>query len=87
MHQTTATLIGWIIDAAREGRYCHGNGAIYCIVDRVGNHQVIDLNGGMFGTMTLVSQPNPVEPHVSISTATNLEDFLSRHYLMDNSLS
>jgi hypothetical protein len=54
MSDHTAKLIQEVIEAAREGRYCHGNGSIYCIVDRMGDKKngwmgssnwVIDLNG------------------------------------------
>lgn len=61
-----------VINAAANGRYCHGNGAQWCIVDVQGNNLCIDTISGK----TEFVAPNPVAPHTDMVTARNLEQFL-----------
>ena len=61
-----------VINAAKSGRYCHGNAAQWHIVDVQGNSLCIDTISGK----TEVVTPNPVAPHICLTTARNLEQLL-----------
>lgn len=61
-----------VIKAAAGGRYCHGNGALWCIVDVHGNNVCIDTTTGKIHMVA----PNSIAPHTDMVTARNLEQFL-----------
>jgi hypothetical protein len=61
-----------VLQAAAGGRFCHGNGAQWCVVDKMGNSVVIDTQAG---TVTRTAR-NPIEPHSSNTVVRMLEDFL-----------
>lgn len=76
-----------VINAAREGHYCHGNGAIWCIVEKTwdGQFRNVVINtaevnrfDGKLGYKQYVDTANPVLPHKAETTANNLEAFLDR---------
>jgi len=81
-----AGLFEQVISAAKEGRYCHGNGAQWCIVEKTYNGQyknvVIDTSArnfdGNIGTKVYVDTPNPVAPYQADTTVNNLEQYLDR---------
>jgi len=64
-----------VINAATSGRYCHGNGVQWCIVDGHGNHVVINT---LTGITTVQLVPNPVDPHTDMETARSLEQYLMK---------
>ena len=77
-----------VIKAAREGNYCHGNGAIWCIVEETwdGQFRNVVINtaevnrfDGKLGYKQYVDTANPVLPHKAEATARNLERFLDSH--------
>ncbi len=61
-----------VIKAAESGNFCHGNGAIWCIVED-GKNVVINT---MNGTVEFDVNPNPVAPHTCNTTVRSLEQFL-----------
>lgn len=73
MQDKTFNLFIEVINAANDGRYCHGNGAQWCIVDNDGNNVVIDT---IRNERVIVDTPNQVAPHAEVATAANLERFL-----------
>lgn len=70
-----------VIKAAAGGRYCHGNGALWCIVDVHGNNVCIDTTTGKIHMVA----PNPVKPHTNMRTARSLEQFLMSEEAVDRS--
>lgn len=62
-----------VINAATSGRYCHGNGVHWCIVDKHGNDVVINT---LTGITTVQLVPNPVKPYVNMDIARTLEQFI-----------
>lgn len=85
MTDRLADLFQEVIDAAKEGRYCHGNGAIWCIVEKAwdGQFRNVVINtaevnrfDGKVGYKQYVDTANPVLPHKAETTANNLEAFL-----------
>lgn len=87
MTDRLADLFQEVIDAAKEGRYCHGNGAIWCIVEKAwdGQFRNVVINtaevnrfDGKVGYKQYVDTANPVLPHKAETTANNLEAFLDR---------
>jgi hypothetical protein len=85
MTDRLADLYQEVIDAARDGRYCHGNGAIWCIVEKTwdGQFQNVIINtaeinpfDGKPGFKQYCETANPVLPHKAEMTANNLERFL-----------
>jgi hypothetical protein len=86
MTDYTYNLFQQVIDAAKEGRYCHGNGAIWCIVEKQLNGSIrnVVINtsetgyNNQLGTKQYVDTANPVDPYVAMTTANNLESFLDR---------
>lgn len=87
MSDRLAGLFQEVINAAKEGRYCHGNGATWCIVEKTWDgttrNAVIDTSvagpDGQLGYKRYVATANPAAPHASDTTADNLEDFLDRY--------
>lgn len=87
MTDRLADLFQEVIDAAKEGRYCHGNGAIWCIVEKTwdGQFRNVVINtaevnpfDGKLGYKQYVDTANPVLPHKAEATANNLEALLDR---------
>ena len=86
MTDHTYDLFQQVINAAKEGRYCHGNGAIWCIVEEQLNgslrNVVINTSqmgyDNQLGIKQYVDSANPVAPYVANTTAANLEAFLDR---------
>lgn len=86
MADHTYDLFQQVINAAKEGRYCHGNGAIWCIVEKQLNgslrNVVINTSqmgyNNQLGIKQYVDSANPVAPYVANTTVTNLEAFLDR---------
>jgi hypothetical protein len=74
-------LIRQVITAAREGRYCHGNGAIWCIVDKNNTKSVIVIDH-VAGTRKVMSADESEKylrnsrAYHDESTAKSLEDFI-----------
>lgn len=79
-----------VIDAAKEGRYCHGNGADWCIVEKTWDGQfrnVVIKTAGRIGYKEYVDTPNPVPPYTAEKTANNLERFLDSYCGQEHSFS
>ena len=72
MNDVVFNLFIEVINAAKTGRFCHGNAAQWYIVDVQGNNLCIDTTSGKIEVVA----PNPVAPHVCLTTARNLEEFL-----------
>jgi hypothetical protein len=62
-----------VIEAARAGRYMHGNGAMWYLVDEQGRQVLIDT---VNGTITPCPEYNASEPHVNNVVANELENWL-----------
>lgn len=79
-----AGLFGQVISAAKEGRYCHGNGAIWCIVEETydGQYKNVVINtseinfDGKIGRKEYVDTPNPVAPYKADNVVNSLEQYL-----------
>lgn len=86
MTDHTYDLFQQVIDAAKEGRYCHGNGAIWCIVEKQLNGSLRDVvintsqmgYNNQLGIKKYVDSANPVAPYVANTVVNNLEAFLDR---------
>lgn len=85
-----------VIDAAKKGRFCYGNGATWHIVEETwdGQFRNVVINtvevspfDGKVGYKEYVDTPNPVLPHEAEMTANNLERFLDSHHGQEHSFS
>lgn len=73
MNDTMFNLYMEIAEAAKNERFCHGNSAVWCIVDINGNDVVINT---MNGSRTIVDTPNPIVPHTCMVTYEIIIDLL-----------
>jgi hypothetical protein len=62
-----------VIEAARAGRYMHGNGAMWYVTDMMGNKFMIDT---VNGTITTCPEYSASEPHTNNMVANELENWL-----------
>jgi len=74
-------LLKLVIEAAKEGRYCHGNGADWVIVDKNNKDTVVHINHvtGSISKLDKDSSANYLKnykPYKSESTASSLTEFI-----------
>ena len=80
---TQKDLIRMVIRAARDGRYCHGNGADWAIVDPTNKSMVLAINH-VTGKIAHLSQSESekylrnTRPHRDEATARDLENFIAK---------
>ena len=75
MDNNTFTLFMEVINAAENGRYMYGNGAMWYIVDGFGQKVLINT---VDGTRTLIPNYNAAEAHTDLRTAQSLVSFLEK---------
>lgn len=75
MDNKTFTLFMEVINAAENGRYMYGNGAMWYIVDNYGQKVMINT---VNGTRELIPSYNAAEAHTDLHTAKSLIKFLEK---------
>lgn len=70
-----------VMKACQEGRFQHGNGAQWCIVDQLSGDVVIDTCAG---SVNRVNTPDQVPAHTDMGTYNTLRSFLLQSDMQDN---
>ena len=70
-----------VMKACQEGRFQHGNGAQWCIVDQLSGDVVIDT---CEGSVRCVNTPDQLPAHTDMGTYNTLRSFLLQSKMQDN---